>query len=135
MEKAIGIWIDKREAKIMSFTEKTENFQIIQSNVEEFHPSGGSGTKVKGGPQNVVQDSKYLERESHQITAFFKVIIDQIKDADSLVIFGPAQTGMQLRAEISKSHPALSKNVQSVEKADSMTDNQTKAWVRNYFSE
>ena len=53
-----GIWLDKNKALIVSLTEETEVFKTIISNVENFHIHGGSGTRFKGGPQDVVQDSK-----------------------------------------------------------------------------
>lgn len=134
MNGKIGIWIDKRTAKITSSEKKEMNILTIKSSIEEFHPKGGSGSKIKGGPQDVVQDSKYLERTKHQYKEFFDSIAKQIKSADALVIFGPAQTGKKFSTMLSKFHPALFLKVKSVVACDSITDNQIKAWVSNYFS-
>jgi hypothetical protein len=131
--KQIGIWIDKREAKIVSFEDGKEHFNIISSGIEDFHPGGGSGTRLKGGPQDVVQDSKYLEREGHQLTEFFKEIVNYIAGVDKMVIFGPADAGRKLNVELSEKHPKIYGKVKSVEKTDSMSENQLKAWVRDYF--
>jgi hypothetical protein len=75
MKKVTGIWIDKRTAKIVTLENDSEEFQTINSSIEEFRPIGGSGTRLKGGPQDVVQDSKYTEREKHQQKSFFKEIV------------------------------------------------------------
>ena len=131
--KQIGIWIDKREAKIVSLKDGSEHFDTIASNVEDFHPGGGSGSRMKGGPQDVVQDSKYLEREKHQLTGFFSDIMKGVKNADSIVIFGPAEVGIKLNNELSEKDSQLYKKIKSVEKADNMTDNQIKSWVKNYY--
>ncbi|MBT8260721.1 MAG: hypothetical protein KJN82_05360 [Bacteroidia bacterium] len=133
MADKIGIWIDKRVAKVYALEGKDE-FLTIQSNIEEYRPKGGSGSKFKGGPQDVVQDSKYLERNKQQYKAYFKDIAESIKDAKNIVIFGPAQTGDKLNKELSRSYPKLHKKVSSVNKADSMTDNQIKALIRDYFN-
>jgi stalled ribosome rescue protein Dom34 len=133
MKKVTGIWIDKRIAKIVTLHNDSENFLEINSSIEEFHPKGGSGTRLKGGPQDVVQDSKYTEREKHQQKRFFKSIIDVIEDSDSIVIFGPAEMGKKLHSDISESNPTLYEKISEVAPADSMTDNQVKAWIRNYF--
>ena len=133
--KKVGIWIDKREAKIVSFKDKNEHLDTIVSGIEVFHVGGGSGTRLKGGSQDVVQDSKYLERERHQLAEFFKDIVICINDADALVIFGPAQTGAKLYNELLEKHSLLYNKTKSVEKADNMTDNQIVAWVRDYFSD
>lgn len=132
--KKVGIWIDKRQAKIISIENEKAHLQTIISEVENYHVKGGSGTRLKGGPQDVVQDSKYLDREKLQLSEFFKAIALTITDADAIVIFGPAQTGKKLHDELSNKHPLLHNIVKSVEKADSMTDNQLIAWVRAYYN-
>lgn len=133
MKKVTGIWIDKRTAKMLTLSADTENFQTINSSIEEYRPKGGSGTRLKGGPQDVVQDSKYTERQKQQQKRFFKSIIEVIQDSDSIVIFGPAEMGKKLYSDISESNPTLHKKISEVAPADSMTDNQVKAWIRNYF--
>ena len=129
-----GIWIDKRQAKIVSISDGTEHLSTVTSNIEEYRPKGGSGTRLKGGPQDVVQDSKFLEREKQQFKSFFNDVMEHVQDADAVVIFGPAQTGEKLSKEIADSNSELSKKVRAVEKADSMTDNQIKAWVRDFYA-
>lgn len=133
MKKITGIWIDKRTAKIVTLENDSENFQEISSSIEEFRPKGGSGTRLKGGPQDVVQDSKYTEREKQQQKSFFKSVIDLISNSDQIVIFGPAEMGEKLYLDLSESSPTLYKKVTEVRSADSMTDNQIKAWVRDYY--
>ena len=129
-----GIWMDKRVAKIATLNNETEVFSTIKSDIEEYKPKGGSGTSMKGGPQDVVQDSKYLEREKHQFKEFFTAIAQHIKDVDELVIFGPAQTGEKFRKELAESHPQTFAKITALKSADSMTDKQVKSWVRDYFS-
>ena len=131
--KNVGIWIDKREAKIVSIKDGNDRLDTIVSDIEEFHPSGGSGTRLKGGPQNVVQDSKYLEREKHQLAKFFKDIVIRIAGADAIVIFGPAQTGKKLYNDLLENHSQFHNKIISIEKADIMTDNQIMAWVKDYY--
>ncbi|TYP74254.1 hypothetical protein [Aquimarina intermedia] len=129
--KNVGIWIDKEKTKIVDLEKDT--IETVFSEIEDFHIQGGSGTRFKGGPQDVVQDSKYLEREKHQTKAYFKKIIPFLDEANSIVIFGPAETGEKLRKELSENHPMIIKKLREVQKADSMTDNQMKAWVREYY--
>jgi len=132
--KNTGIWIDKDKALIVTLEESNESFKTIASNLEHFKPQGGSGSRFKGGPQDVVQDSKYLERENHQLKQYFSNVVSEVKDTDALVIFGPAETNDKLRKEIHQNYIALGSKIKAVKKADSMTDNQVKAWVRNFFT-
>jgi len=132
--KNVGIWIDKRKAKIVSLVDGKESLDTIVSDVEEFHVGGGSGSRSKGVQQDVVQDNKYLEREKHQLAEFFKDIVIPIADADAIVIFGPAQTGEKLYHELLEKHSRFNHKKISVEKADNMTDNQIMAWVKNHYN-
>ncbi|MBT8257223.1 MAG: hypothetical protein KJO49_02045, partial [Bacteroidia bacterium] len=110
-----------------------EKMTTIESNMEHFHPSGGSGTRFKGGPQDVVQDSKYLEKEKQQHKVYFRSIAPYLKGAHELAIFGPAQTGMRFAKHLERYNYMLFSKLKGVEKADSMTENQIKALVKNYF--
>ncbi len=131
--KQTGIWLDKDKALIVTLENGTETLNIIKSNIEHFHPQGGSGTRFKGGPQDVVQDSKYSEREKHQFKEYFKNLASQIKGTDALVIFGPAETNEKFSNELHENYSSLNTIIKGVKKADSMTDNQVKAWVREFF--
>ena len=128
-----GIWIDRDKAHIVTIENGKERLSTITSNIDHFKPHGGSGTRLKGGPQNVVQDSKYLEREKHQLKQYYTAIATQIKDTDELVIFGPADTNEKLSKELHENYSSLSKKIKDVKKADSMTDNQVKALVRDFY--
>ena len=107
--------------------------KTISSKVEENRPGGGSGTRVKGGPQDVVQDSRFMEREKHQLKDYFARVASALSDFESLVIFGPAQTGQKLSKALEEDHKAIYTKLTGVQKADSMTDPQLVEWVREYF--
>jgi len=134
--KKTGIWIDKRQAKIFRLeSDGTTNFQIIASGVEERKPTGGAGTAGKGGPQDVVHDRKFTEREQHQLRRFFAQLAELVQGSSKVVILGPGQTGQQLAQDWKTQHTDLATRIQGVEKADSMTDNQLKAWLIAYFGQ
>lgn len=130
----VGIWIDKSIAYVIKIITNTE-FEIeeVQSPIEDFHVHGGSGTKFKGGPQDVVHDSKYLHRKENQYKLYFKQIKEHIKGAESIVVFGPAEAGGKLYKEMANSHLFKDSALLGPEKTDNMTKNQLKQWVKNYF--
>jgi stalled ribosome rescue protein Dom34 len=130
----IGIWIDKDKALIVKVENEKTRLNTVQSNIEHFHIHGGSGTRLKGGPQDVVQDSKYLEREKIQLKLFFFNITSEIKNADELVIFGPAETNERFSKYLQENYNRLNTKIKGVKKVDSMTDNQVIAWVKNFFN-
>ena len=131
--KQTGVWLDKEKAIIVTLYNEDISENTILSNIENFNVVGGSGTRLKGGPQEVVQDSKYLEREKHQFKKYFKNLASEIKDANALVLFGPADTCEKFNKELCSNYKDLSTKVKDVVKADSMTTNQVKAWVRTFF--
>ena len=129
----IGIWLDKEKAHVVTLKNDQEQFDTVQSELEFFNPVGGSRSKTRWGPQDVVQDSKYLEREKQQLKKYFHAIAAQVLEADSLVLFGPAQTSEKFQKELQLSHPQLAAKIKASIKADSMTDNQVKALVRDFY--
>ena len=131
--KKIGIWLDKEKAHIVTLENETEKLNTIMSKIEVFRPTGGSGTRFKGGPQDVVQDSKYLEREKHQLKAYFKIIATRLKQADAIALVRPANTDKKFHKELQNHYKTINSKLKGIENADSMTANQTKALVRGFF--
>ena len=131
--KNLGVWIDKEKALIVTLENKTEKFITIKSEVENYHPSGGFGLGYKGSPQDAMAENKYMEREKNQLKSYFKNLVNEIKDADAIVIFGPAQTGEKFRKELDEQYKGVSAKVKGLQKADSMTDNQIIAWVKDFY--
>ncbi|EAR01738.1 hypothetical protein [Maribacter sp. HTCC2170] len=132
--KNIGIWLDKEKALIVTIKESFEELETVNSDIEVFRPSGGSGTKsAKWGPQDVVQDSKFLEREKHQYKSYFKNLIGKIKKGDSIALFGPAESATKFKKELDINYPLLAAKIKTVKKVDSMTNNQVKKMVREFF--
>ena len=132
--KKIGIWLDKEKAHLVTLQNEDVRFNTIYSDIDFFHPKGGARSKTRWGPQDVVQDSKYLEREKHQLRQYFKELAKTIKDAQAIAIFGPADTNAKFYKELNENYKTLASKVKTVEKADSMTENQVKALVREYFN-
>ena len=132
--KKIGIWLDKEKAHLVTLKNEDVRFRTINSEIEFFHPKGGVRSKTKSGPQDVVQDSKYLEREKHQLKLYFKELAKAMEDAEAIAIFGPADTNDKFYKELNENYKTLALKVKTVEKVDSMTENQVKALVRNFFN-
>jgi|SRR5690606_1193506 len=128
--KKIGIWLDKRNALIVTLENNKENFKVVESNMDNYNVTAN---RHLGGSQEIVKDIKYLEREKHHFKAYFKEIIPHITDADALVLFGPAETYEKFAKELKENYKSISAKVKGTEKADSMTENQVKAWVRDFF--
>jgi stalled ribosome rescue protein Dom34 len=81
----------------------------------------------------VVHDSRYTERETHQLREYYDRLADKLRDADAIVLFGPAGTNSDFKKRLDEEYPAISARIQDVLTADSMTSNQVQALIREYF--
>ena len=131
--KQVGIWLDKQEAIGVVFENGKESDFVIPSEVDFFHPRGGSRSKTKWGPQDVVQDSKYLETEKHQLKRYFTKIAERVDDVDELSIYGPAEAPDKFLKDLEENHPQLASKVRVKEKVDRMTKNQFRALVKGLY--
>ncbi len=131
--RKVGIWIDKEKAYIVTLYKESEKFSTLKSELESFNVKGGSRSKTRWGPQDVVQDSRYLEREKHQLRAFFKNLAATIKNADVISVFGPGEVKNKFRKELTEQYPLLAAKIKTVQVADSMTDNQLIALVKDHY--
>ncbi len=135
MTMKTGIWIDSDIAYLLKIDKDgKEYFSTIESSVEHFHPHGGYGASQKHKPQDAISESKLLERSKHQLKDFFLEIINSLKDIDQLVVFGPAEAKTEFKKEL-ENHPEIGDKLISVNTADSMTLNQTKALIRDFYKE
>lgn len=133
--KRIGVWIDKEKAHVVTISPKGEDFKTILSEIDFFNLKSGSRPRFKtGATQNVVHERTHLEREKQQFKTYFKKLAKELKDADEVMIFGPADTNEKLRKELNTHYKPIAGKVRSVLKADSMTDNQVTAFVRDYYN-
>jgi hypothetical protein len=131
--RELGIWLDLEEAVIIDF--KADKLDRFNSGVEHFHPKGGSRSKVSYGPQDVISESKLLERKKHQLRSYFQTIVSKMGNFDRFVVFGPAEAKIEFK-QYAEDDNDLRDKLSSVETTDNrFTDNQLKEWVRNYFEE
>ena len=132
MKKRTGIWIDKKEAYIVSLTVDNVETKHFESSIDTFHPKGGSRGKKAYGPVITVKEKSYLEREKQQTQVFLQRIYTEISDSSQMYIFGPAQMKDQLEKFI-LNLPEPRPQVLKLEAADSMTKKQITAKVKDFY--
>ena len=141
MKKMVGIWLDRRQAYIVTLLEdkfvsdevKTI-FECIESNVEpRVRLSGGSRTRrTPYGPQEIAVDGKQEKRIKQQLRQYFNRIIHAIKDASMIFIMGPGEAKVEFKRYLERSGQMADRIVKS-ETADKMTVNQIKAKTKDFF--
>ena len=130
-----GLWIDRRNAVIVSITDEGETIERVKSNVErKVRLSGGSRTaKTPYGPQQVAVEGKQEDRIKRQLREYYQEIIRRIQDANQILILGPGEAKIEIKKEIQKSRELALRKI-SVEPADKMTEKQIAAKVRQFFA-
>jgi stalled ribosome rescue protein Dom34 len=132
--KYTGIWMDKQQAYVVEMNDGEEKLETLESGLEFFNPKGGSRSKTRWGPQQVVHDSKYTEREKHQLKRYFENLASRLRNPEAMVLFGPADTKSQFKKFLDEQKPDLALRVREVLTADSMTENQVRALIREFFN-
>ena len=116
MGKKIGLWIDHRKAIIVAVTEKGEETQVIQSKVDS--QPRRAGDSPLAGPheaQSVPADDSRQNSLTGHLDVYYDSVIAHIKDAESILIFGPGEAKDELKKRLGEKK--LSARVEKVEPA------------------
>ena len=123
MKKRAGLWIDHRKAVIVMISEEGEETQEITSNMEK-HVRFTGGTDSEDGSAEDVRDRQFGNR----LNSFYDRVVDVVRGADSVQIFGPGEAKGELRKRLE--HQGVKSHILDTETTDKMTDRQIAAKVR-----
>ena len=133
MKTQVGLWIDHRKAFLVSISDKGEETGIIVSNVEKhLQRTGDSPLKGRYEAQKVPADDSRQRSFTGHLNIYYSAVIAGLRDAKSILIFGPGEAKGELKKRLDKVH--LGGRIAAVEAADKMTDRQIAAKVREYFA-
>ena len=128
MKKEVGLWIDHREAVLVTLTDSGEEMTRVYSNIERNGQSSGNSWSPGLQKAEDMQDRK----NTHGLERYYDTVIEHIRDADAVYIFGPGEAKGELARRLESNNPGQH-NV-SIETTDKLTDPQIAAQVRLYFS-
>jgi hypothetical protein len=132
MRTNVGLWIDHRKAMVVAVTDKGEETGLIISKVEKhLSRSGDSPLKAPHNPKLVPADDSRQRRLTGHLNIYYDAVIACIRDAQSILIFGPGEAKGELQRRLKKNN--LDGRVVGVEAVERMTDRQIAAKVRQYF--
>jgi hypothetical protein len=134
MKMKVGLWIDHREAVIVTLTGKGEAVELITSKVEkQLRRSGDSPLKGPHEPHQVPeQDSRKRAFKGH-LNIYYDAVVASVRDAESILIFGPGDAKDELKERLEKHK--LGGHIAGIETVDKMTRNQIVAKTRQRFPE
>lgn len=132
MPTKVGVWIDHRKAVVVVVTEEGEEIGLIISKVEEqLRRSGDSPLKGSFEAQRVPADDRRQRALTQYLNIYYDAVISCIREADSILIFGPGEAKNELEKRLEKSN--LGGRIAAIETADKMTDKEIAAKVRQRF--
>ena len=128
MKKEVGVWIDHREAVLVTITAEGEETTRIYSDIEVDAQYSGSSRSAGSQDAENIQDRKY----TNNLGRYYGAIIEYIRDADSIQIFGPGEAKGELVKQLKNKN--LRKRIVSIETTDKLTDPQIAAKARQQFT-
>jgi len=132
MRTRLGLWIDHRKALIVAVTDKGEETSLVISKVEK-QPgrSGGIRSTTPYESQQVPADDSRERRFTGHLNIYYDAVIACVRDAESILIFGPGEAKDELKKRLQRSK--LGGRIVGVETRDKMSARQVAARVRQYF--
>ena len=134
MKRTVGLWIDHRKALVVAITDKGEEMKLIISRVEK-QPGrfGGIRSSTSYESQLVPADDSQQRKLTVHLNIYYDAVIACIRDAESILIFGPGEAKGELQKRIKRAK--LRGHIVGFETSDKMTDRQISAKVLQYFQE
>ncbi|MFH1063182.1 MAG: hypothetical protein V1747_09925 [Candidatus Omnitrophota bacterium] len=135
MKTKAGLWIDHKKAIVVAITDKGEEAieVIISETGKQPRRSGDCPLKGDYESQQAPESDVRQKTLTGQLNVYYNEIIASIRQAESILIFGPGEAKTELKKRLEKS--SLGKRIVGVETVDKLTDHQIAAKVRKYFSE
>ncbi len=129
----VGIWIDQREANIISLKEGAIFSKTIYSDIEtRIRIEGEKKQFGRFGDQYLVDEKGKDNRVKEFTQKYFLRVLKELSKAKKIILFGPAQTKFRLDKLISEI-PDMAAKIKNVKTSDNMTHNQKLAYVRDYY--
>jgi hypothetical protein len=133
MSHKIGVWIDHKKAVIVSASAEIATAQTLESQIgPHARYSARSAYPTPDGPKDSGGEKHYEERYDQHLDRYYDKIIGKLGQPDALLIFGPGEAKLQLKARLTRSG-ALPEGSVAIEAADKLTDPQIVAKVNEHF--
>jgi stalled ribosome rescue protein Dom34 len=127
MTKEVGLWIDHRQAVIVSYLDEQEqNIQRVASDVEKRVRYSGDTSESQGSTEDG-RDRQF----DNQLNHFYDEVISYLRDATSILILGPGEAKGELQKRLE--NQGVSEEIITLKTTDKLTDNQVAAEVRQHF--
>lgn len=133
MKKAIGLWIDLRSAVIVTVADGKVNLQRVPSNIRRRpRPTNTSRFQSQFGLRQLTAEAKHENEFLGHLNQYYDEVIGHLRDADSILIFGPGEAKTQLKKRLEGEK--LDERIVGLETTDRLTEPQIRAKVEKHFA-
>ena len=131
--RKVGIWIDQKEADLITLTSNAIHTKTIYSDIESRIRIEGE-TKQFGrfGDQFLVDEKGKQNRVKEYTQRYLLRVVKELSKADEILLFGPAQMKMKME-KIILSMPELATKLKDTQTSENMTHNQKLAYVKDFY--
>ena len=130
MKTEVGLWIDHRQAVIVTLVDQGEETKRITSDIEEQVRYSGASHGSHDDTTEIRRD-RQDRRFDDYLSKYYDEVIACLRDVDSILIFGPGEAKGELQKQLEDQ--ALGERIVGIETADKMTEGQIVAKVRQHF--
>jgi stalled ribosome rescue protein Dom34 len=130
MKKEVGLWIDHKQAVIVTLVDQVEETKRIISDIEKHVRYSGASHGSHDETTEIRRD-RQDRRFDDYLSKYYGEVIACLRDADSILIFGPGEAKDELQKHLEGQ--ALSERIVVMETTDRMTEGQIVAKVRQHF--
>jgi len=131
--RKIGVWIDQKEANIITLSRDGNYSKTIYSDIEtRIRIEGEKKQFGRFGDQFLVDEKGKENRVKEYTHKYLLRVLKELGKADEILLFGPAQTKFRLEKLISEI-PEMAIKLKDVSTSEKMTHNQKSAYVRDYY--
>lgn len=133
MRTRVGLWIDHRKAVVVALTADGEATTVTITSKVEKQPGrfGGKHSTTPYESMKVPADDSRLRRFTGQLDIYYDAVIACVRNAETILIFGPGEAKGEFRKRIMKA--GIRGLIEEAETVDKMTDRQIVAKVKRHF--
>jgi stalled ribosome rescue protein Dom34 len=128
MKKEVGLWIDHRQAVIVTLVDRVEDIKRITSGIENRARNSDGGSHAD---TTEIRRDRQDRRFDDHLSNYYDEVIACLHEADAILIFGPGEAKGELQKRLEGQ--TLGERINGIQATDNMTEGQIAAKVRQYF--
>ena len=132
MKTQLGVWIDHQRAVIVALLNSHVELRTVDSNLSKRVKAQAKNSYAPVGESDIMPDDERDRAFNRHLTTYYDRVVAAMGSADEIYLMGPGEAKYEMRRSIEKL--GLAPRLADVESADSMTNRQVIARVKEFFN-